>query len=174
MIFDCRRKNFPTDGAFPMINIPFNLNDQIIDKLNDLIRVNIDSCKGFKEASEIVDDEQISAEFRGLAQQRLANAEELKRYVEFDDEMAQSSGSASGAVHRWWMELRSRATGGDPSVVLSEAERGEDVITHEYQDALNETAGSPVNEILLRQYIAVKKGHDHVKALRDAAKADRR
>ena len=48
--------------------------------------------------------------------------------------------------------------------------RGEDAIKHTYEDALKDTAGSPVNPVLQRQYIEVKRGHDTIRDMRDALK----
>ena len=58
--------------------------------------------------------------------------------------------------------------GGDPYVILIEAERGEDHIKEAYEEVLKETAGSAMNDVLTDQYAAVKAGHDKVRDLRDS------
>ena len=78
------------------------------------------------------------------------------------------TGSVLGAVRRWWMEVRGKLNGGDDHVVLIEAERAEDTIKARYEEVLAEVAGNPVNDILLRIYSEVKRGHDRIRDLRDA------
>jgi uncharacterized protein (TIGR02284 family) len=147
------------------------LQPQTINRLNDLIRINIDSAQGFREAASVINDGSLRTRFEEFATQRDNNARELKQFVAWNDKEPEDSGSAAGAIHRWWLDLRAKAAGGDAKVVLSEAERGEDVIKHKYEDVLKDTAGSPVNTVLQRQYVEVKRGHDTIRNLRDTAKA---
>lgn len=145
-----------------------DLEKKTIEKLQDLIRINIDSFKGFKSAAETVDDGGLRQIFSEYAAQRRQNAAELRSYVEMNDEEAENSGSIKGDFHRWWLSARGALNSGDKKVVLIEAERGEDAIKERYEDVLKETAGSAVNDVLLRQYEKVKKGHDRIRDLRDA------
>jgi len=148
------------------------LDSDTADRVNDLIRINIDSAKGFRAAAEVVNDVGLRTRFEQYAAQRDSNAHELRQFVAGSGEEPEDSGSAGGAVHRWWMDLRSKATGGDAGVVLSEAERGEDAIKHTYEKAMVDIAGSPVSEVLQRQYTEVKRGHDTIRDLRDAVKGN--
>jgi uncharacterized protein (TIGR02284 family) len=151
-----------------------NLDDKTVGRLNDLIRINIDSHKGFSEAAAVVDDPQIKTRFLQFARERLSNAEELKKYVAWNNEEPETSGSALGAAHRWWLNLRSKLTSGDDThIVLTEAERGEDSIKHEYEEVMREAAGSPVGDVIRRQYANVKSGHDEVRTLRDSTRHGR-
>lgn len=149
-------------------NQPGDLKEETLNRLNDLIRLNIDSVRGFTEAADVVSDQELKARFRQFAQERQVNVEELKRYVKWSDEEPEDSGSTLGAVHRWWLDLRAKAAGGDPGAVLSEAERGEDAIKNEYEEALRDLSGSPVRNVVERQYENVRRGHDQVRALRDS------
>jgi uncharacterized protein (TIGR02284 family) len=81
------------------------------------------------------------------------------------------SGSWQAMFHRWWLDLRGSLSGGDAYAVLAEAERGEDKIKQMYEEVLKQTAGNPLSDVLHQQYIEVKKGHDRIRDLRDAAKA---
>ncbi len=60
------------------------------------------------------------------------------------------------------MKIRSIVSGGNSHAILAETERGEEHIKHAYVDALKETAGSAMNNVLLRQYVRVKAGHDEL------------
>jgi uncharacterized protein (TIGR02284 family) len=145
-----------------------NLRNDTVEKVQDLIQINLDSAKGCREAAEKVEDAAITRLFSDLANERSAQAEELKKYVRLNREKPEDSGTAAGAMHRMWLSFRSAINGGEPKVILIEAEKGEDKIKAEYEQTLKETAGSPLNSVLLRQYAAVKAGHDRVRDLRDA------
>ncbi len=147
-----------------------DLNETTIDKLQKLIRANIDSYNGFHESAEEIDDTKLATLFKELGDQRSAMAGELQKYVEFNGEEAEDDGTVAAKTHRIWINIRSKLSGGDPHVILIEAERGEDHIKAAYEDVLKETAGSAMNDVLTEQYAAVKAGHDKVRSLRDTYK----
>jgi len=146
------------------------LNDKTTDKLQKLIRANIDAYDGFREAAEEIDDQGVATLFRDLAAERSAMATELQNHVEWNNEEAEDDGSVAASVHRAWLNVRAKLNGGDAYVILIEAERGEDHIKEAYEDVLKETAGSAMNDVLQAQYVRVKAGHDRVRDLRDAYK----
>lgn len=145
-----------------------NLRDETIQKVQDLIQINIDSQKGFAEAADKVKDQKIATLFRQLGSERQTNTQELQTIVDFNGEEPKDDGSFKATVHRAWIDVRAALNGGDASVILNEAERGEDAIKELYEEVLQETAGSAVNDVLTRQYAKVKAGHDKVRDLRDA------
>ncbi|MEY2537189.1 MAG: hypothetical protein QOG67_929, partial [Verrucomicrobiota bacterium] len=80
-------------------------------------------------------------------------------------------GSASGAMHRAWIDLKSAITSGDDHAILSECERGEDSAIKEYKEAMEEEElSAPIRDIISRQYSEVQGAHDRIKVLRDTAK----
>ncbi|EMI19350.1 hypothetical protein RMSM_03737 [Rhodopirellula maiorica SM1] len=146
------------------------LSEATVKKLQKLIRANIDSYDGFRESAEELSDKKLATLFREIANERSALATELQNYVEWNGEEAEDDGSATAGVHRAWINVRSKLNGGDPYVILIEAERGEDHIKNAYEEVLKDTAGSAMNDVLLSQYTVVKAGHDKVRDLRDAYK----
>ncbi len=148
------------------------LNEKTVTKLQRLIRANIDAYDGFKESAELIDDPTVASIFRELAAERSEMASELQTYVEWNGEEAEDDGSVAASVHRTWIDIRGMLNGGDPYVILIEAERGEDYIKDAYEDVLVETAGSAMNDVLQSQYATVKAGHDRVRDLRDAYKSE--
>lgn len=144
------------------------LTDETIAKLQKLIRANIDSYNGFHESAEEIDDAKVAALFKELGDQRSAMASKLQEVVEFNGAEAEDDGSVAAKTHRVWINIRSKINGGDPHVILIEAERGEDHIKEAYEEVLKETAGSAMNDVLTDQYAAVKAGHDKVRDMRDA------
>lgn len=147
------------------------LSDADISRINDLIRINTDSAKGFRAAAELVNDVGLRTRFEQYATERDSNAAELRTYIAGTGEAPDpDDGTAAGTAHRWWMDLRTRFTADDSAAVLSEAERGEDVIKGKYEKAIEAVTIAPVSEVLSRQYVEVKRGHDTIRDLRDAAK----
>ena len=147
-----------------------DMDQNTVDSLKDLTRINRDSAAGFKEAADVVENDRIEQLFRELAVQRARFAEQLNEYVDLNEGDTEITTSWRNMFHRWWLDLRGKLSGGDAYAVLAEAERGEDVIKGMYEDVLKKTAGSPINDLLLKQYGEVKKGHDTVRDLRDAVK----
>jgi uncharacterized protein (TIGR02284 family) len=153
-----------------MVTYSTALSDKATECLQDLIRYNIDAYKGFNEAADQISHASVAALFREMGAERQRMAEELKRYVAMSDEEPRDSGHARGAIHRAWIDLRAALNGGDPHVILIEAERGEDAIKDAYKNALDEVENTPVRELLMRQYAQVKDAHDRVRELRDSFK----
>lgn len=116
-------------------------------------------------------DPQLKSLFEEYSRQRARFAVELRSQAQSPDEReSEMSGSAAGALHRGWINLKSAVTRGDDHAVLAECERGEDSAVEEFSKALNNGLSAPVQEIVSRQYAGIKQAHDRVKHLRDAAK----
>ncbi|WP_339742432.1 PA2169 family four-helix-bundle protein [uncultured Rubinisphaera sp.] len=147
-----------------------DLKEKTVEKLQKLIRANIDSYDGFREAAEEIDDKNLSALFSQIAHDRSSLATELQNYVEWNGEEAEDDGSVAASVHRTWIDIRAKLNGGDAYVILIEAERGEDHIKEAYEDVLKDTAGSAMNDVLTEQYSIVNAGHDKIRDLRDRYK----
>jgi uncharacterized protein (TIGR02284 family) len=142
--------------------------DKIID---DLIETLKDGQEGFKQAAEGVKDPQLKAVFDEYSRQRARFAVELRSKAQSADEQeSEISGSAAGALHRGWINLKSALTRGDDHAILAECERGEDSAVEEFRKALNNGLSAPVQEMVSRQFVQIKEAHDRVKSLRDATK----
>jgi uncharacterized protein (TIGR02284 family) len=142
--------------------------DKIIDNLIETLK---DGQEGFKQAAEGVKDPQLKAVFGEYSRQRGHFAVELRNKAQSADERdSEMSGSAAGALHRGWINLKSALTRGDDHSILAECERGEDSAVEEFRKALNNGLSAPVQEIVSRQYVQIKEAHDRVKNLRDTTK----
>lgn len=144
-----------------------NQND-IIDSLIETLK---DGQEGFKQAAEAVKDPQLKTLFLEYSRQRALFLAELRSQAQAPSEReSRVSGSAAGALHRGWIDLKSALTRGDDHAILAECERGEDSAVNEYKKALDDGLSAPVQDIVSRQYMQVKEAHDRVKSLRDASK----
>ncbi len=142
-----------------------NLDPNTVDNLKSLVRINIDSAQGFRTAADQIDDDSLQSFFATQGAERDEFAKSLATYLKFDADDAPESGSIKGKVHHWWIEAKGALQGGDRKAVLNEAERGEKHIQEAYEDALRDTAGSPVNDVLQRQHASIKASHDQIHEL---------
>jgi uncharacterized protein (TIGR02284 family) len=139
--------------------------------LNDLIETLKDGQEGFKQAAEGVTNPKLKSLFRDYADQRsrfaIALQGEARRHGETEPE---TRSSATGALHRGWINLKSAITGGDEHAILAECERGEDSAVEEYKKALDDGLSPSVQEVVSRQFADIKAAHDRIRSLRDASK----
>lgn len=145
------------------------LTTRMINQLQELIQVNIDSRDGFRHASEVTDDLTLQSAFEQLAIDRDVQADELARFVAWNGKYPRRDGSIAAAVHRAWMTIRESLSTNDRYGVLCEAERGEDSIKGAYENALETFVGTGVYDVLLQHYAAVKFSHDRIRDLRDGS-----
>jgi uncharacterized protein (TIGR02284 family) len=144
---------------------------EIISTINNLIETLKDGQKGFKEAADAVNDPQLKSLFTGYSEQRSRFASELQAQARSVGEAEpETGGSAAGAMHRGWINLKSAITSKDESAILAECERGEDAAVQAFEKAMRNDFPSPVRDIVSRQYSEIKTAHDRIKDLRDAAK----
>jgi uncharacterized protein (TIGR02284 family) len=139
-----------------------------IDKLQELVQINIDAHDGFEYAASKLENMTIASFFEQMAAERRAQADELAGLVQFNGETPDRSGSFAAAFHRTWMGIRDSVAGSSDYAVLAEAERGEDSIKAAYEEALQCRCGDPIDEVLRRHYEGVKFAHDRVRELRDS------
>jgi uncharacterized protein (TIGR02284 family) len=144
---------------------------EIISTINSLIETLKDGEEGFKQAAEAVKDSNLKSLFYEFSQQRARFATELQsQAMNLGETEPEESSSATGAMHRAWINLKSAVTSGDDHAILAECERGEDSAVKEYEDALKADLPAPLDDIVSREYAEVKSAHDRIKGLRDAAK----
>ena len=141
------------------------------DVIDNLIKTLKDGQEGFKQAAEGVTNPNLKSLFRDYSQQRsrfaIALQSEARRQGETEPE---TSSSATGAIHRGWINLKSAITGGGEHAILAECERGEDSAIEEYKKALADGLTPSAQELVSRQFAEIKMAHDRIKSLRDASK----
>ena len=144
---------------------------ETISTVKSLIETLKDGQEGFKQAAEGVKDLQLKSLFNEYSRQRSRFASELQSQVQSLGELKpETSGSAAGALHRAWINLKSAVTSGDDHAILAECERGEDSAVKAYEKAMNDDLSPSLRDIVSRQYSEVKSAHDRIRTLRDAIK----
>src|SRR5256885_15241901 len=143
--------------------------NEIIDELIETLK---DGQEGFKQAAEGVSDPKLKSLFRDYSQQRsrfaAALQSEARRQGETEPE---NSSSATGALHRGWINLKSAITGGDEHAILAECERGEDSAVEEYKKALDDALSPAARELVSLQFPEIQAAPCRIRNLRDATKS---
>jgi uncharacterized protein (TIGR02284 family) len=138
---------------------------EVITTLNSLIETCRDGEQGFREAAQNLHNPSVKTLFSEIASERARFAEELKDQVQRLGGRAEEGGSASGALHRGWMNVKGTVSGHDDKSIIAEAERGEDVAVARYQEALREPLPAAVESVVSRQFVHVREAHDRVRDL---------
>lgn len=145
--------------------------DDVIDTLNDLIETCKDGAYGFRASAEHVKSPELRVTFTDRAKECDIGASELQQLVAQCGGKPDTSGSATGAVHRGWVAAKGALTGYSDLAMLEECERGEDAAVARYRKALETNLPPEVRTVVERQFQGVKRNHDLVRDLRNRAKA---
>lgn len=141
-------------------------NDTVVSVLNDLIDTCNDGIKGFRSAADAIKNPEAKALFTS----RIPNIErgetELKEEVRRLGGDPDKSGTAGGAVHRGWINLKAAVTGKNDDAIINEAERGEEHAAKVYEDALGKDLPASVRAMVERQYQGVVQNLDRVRSLK--------
>jgi uncharacterized protein (TIGR02284 family) len=140
--------------------------------IKTVIEVLHDGERGFTSLSKEIKDPKVRSFFIEEAQTRALFATELESALSAETgKSVEAGGTASGAVHRAWAELKGKM-GGSDHTILETAEQGEDVAKKAYEEALKaDGVPSAITGLLRKQQPHILKSHDKVKAFRDATAA---
>lgn len=141
--------------------------ETLAERLNGILEKNADAEKGFGNAANNTDNRVLAVYFNEKALQRRGFREELKREIVSFGEEYDNSGSATGTVHRAWMDIKS-FFGSSDEALLEESIRGEKAAVEEYADVLKETDLPASTAIVLRnQMLKIESGLALIKNLKD-------
>ena len=140
-----------------------------IEILHDLIQINKDSERGYKEASEKVSDPELKTILYRLAQQRALFRGEIEEDLrkDFKDD-AEVSDSITSKLHRGWMDFKTMLRGDDAKAVLEECERGEEHAIDAYSKALNGSIPDYIEEKISKQLDLIKGALSQVKEFKSS------
>jgi len=145
--------------------------DELVEVLNDLIRINNDRVVGYeraiKESKDL--DVDLIAIFNQMADQSRKYTAELTQQVTRLGGDPASDTTISGKVYRVWMDLKSAITGKDRETILGNCEYGEDVAQRAYEAALESDAymSTEIRQLITSQKGDLKTSHDLIKKYRD-------
>ena len=143
--------------------------DEIVDTLNDLIRIVQDSYEGYQQAADGSEDDDLTALFSDLAAQRGAIVRELQRLVAEQGGAPDIGGTLVGGAHRFFLGLRAAVLGHDREAMLGEVERGEAECVRLYDEALGKELPPGIAAVVSRHLGRIRTDLDRMAALRDTA-----
>jgi uncharacterized protein (TIGR02284 family) len=146
--------------------------EKSVEVLNDLIEINNDRIDGFDRASKELDESDVDlrAVFEKFASDSRRNVQELSAAVGQAGGDVETGNTATGTIHRAWLDVKATFSGHDRKSILEECERGEDAIKKAYREALSADNGLAPQfaTVVAQQQQAINEGHDTIKALRDS------
>lgn len=132
--------------------------EEIVEMLNDLLKKNYDSEKGYKLAEEKVEDVKLKEFFRSRSQNRYEFGHELKQIIKIYGASPDKGTSLKGDLHRSWMNIKSALSLNTEEAILEEAIRGEKAAVADYDEVIAENdIPSNTKELLIKQ-------RDHIKS----------
>jgi len=150
-------------------------NKDLIEVLNDLIRINHDRTDGYHKAVEELKptDIDLKTMFTNMANTSVEYANALAAEVRNLGGAPAADSTQSGKLYRVWMDIRSGISARDRKSVLALCEFGEDAALKAYNLALESDAEIPadVRQVIMEQKTALQSSHDVVKRYRDMHEA---
>jgi uncharacterized protein (TIGR02284 family) len=110
----------------------------VLDALEDLIEVARDGQNGYRDGAEHAKDPQLRRFLESVSLARAKFAGDLESYaVQLGKPDVDRSGSAKGAIHRGWIDLKANLGGGDDSI-LSSMETGDSYAMEQYEKQIHD------------------------------------
>ena len=146
-------------------------NDNLVEVLNDLIRINNDRIVGYEKASDEARDIDVDlrATFTRMADESRQYAAELtQEVVKLGGEPATGT-TNSGKIYRVWMDVKATFSGNSRQAILENCEFGEDAAQKAYDSALKSDAeiNADTRQLITNQKSSLKTSHDVIKKYRD-------
>ena len=134
------------------------------EALHHLIDICRDGERGFQAAAEAVSDPRLKTIFKELAAERARFAADLLPHLRRLGGTAEGDGSATGALHRGWMNLKAHVPGHHDHTIVTEAERGEHAALDAYEDALSGMLPPTVTDLIEAQQSAMQAAIDRIRS----------
>jgi uncharacterized protein (TIGR02284 family) len=145
-------------------------NEEIVDDLNDLVKINNDRIQGYEKAIEDTEDADLDSLFRQNIVQSQKFRSQLAEHIVRIDGLAVSDATTSdisSKIHRAWIDIKAAVTGKDRATVLSSVEFGENAAVDAYQDAIEKDhIPAYIKEDLQMQLSELKSTADKMNALK--------
>ena len=145
-------------------------NEEIVEDLNDLVKINNDRIMGYEKAVEDTQDAQLDDLFRHYIIQSQNFRSQLADHIVRIDGLAVSNATTSdisSKIHRAWIDIKSAVTGKDRDTVLSSVEFGENAALEAYKDAIEEDhIPAYIKEDLMKQMGQLEDALEKIKAMR--------
>src|ERR1700760_2678415 len=134
-------------------------NEKVEETLRSVIQSLIDGQEGFQQIGEKLEEPALRRYFAAESLKRASFRGELETLLHTHGvHDIKEHGTASGAIHRTWADVKSKLDGGDHTL-LKTAEAGEDKAKKAYKEALENDLPLPVKQLLDTQYAHIQTSH---------------
>ncbi len=146
-------------------------NENLIEVLNDLVKINNDRITGYEKAVKEAKDEDVDLKtvFSGMANESREYISELSnRIMDLGGDSSDDTTSA-GKIYRAWMDVKALFTGSNRKALLASCEYGEDAAQKAYETALSSDVeiDAESRQMIMEQKTNLKRSHDIIKNYRD-------
>lgn len=150
-------------------------NENTVEVLNDLIRINNDRVEGYGKAIAQSEKENLDLinTFEKMITQSTDYLTDLGSLVSKYGGTVSTDSTIMGKIYRTWMDVQITFSANDRKNILSECEFGEDAAQKAYNMALDEKdLTEEARALIMVQKNALKSSHDLIKNWRDREKAE--
>ena len=142
----------------------------VVDILNDLLENARDGEYGFRTCADAVESADAKQLFLNRAEGCRQAGEELIALLRRYGGGLASGGTAAGAMHRGWVQLKGGVGANSELSILESCERGEDTGVARYRKALKQSLPADVRAVVQKQADGAQRNHDQIRDLRNAAR----
>nr|WP_237701016.1 PA2169 family four-helix-bundle protein [Lacinutrix sp. 5H-3-7-4] len=135
-----------------MIKDIMKYTEEISNKLNELLVKNYDAEKGYIDAYQNVESNDLKMFFKRRASERSEFAKELRTEILQYGQIPEDSGTFKGTMHRNWMNLKNTFSSNNEEAILEEAIRGEESSLEEYNTMITEKNLPPTIDNLIAKH----------------------
>ncbi len=147
-----------------------NTNEEIVDELNDLVKINNDRIQGYMKAVEESDDTQLDHLFNEMIVQSQNFRSQLAEHIVRIDGSAvpeSTSTDIGSKIHRAWIDIKTAVTGNDRETVLSSVTFGESAAVEAYESAVEKDhLPANIKADLTNQLVQLKAARQKMEALK--------
>lgn len=133
--------------------------------LNHLIESCKDGQEGFLNAADHVEDPKLKSLFEEMAAQRGRIAEALAPHAQRLGGENTGEGSGAAALHRRWIDIKSRLRKHDDNAIVVEVERGDGFTLHAFQEALEGMLPPESRDVIEGFYNELREAHGRIASL---------
>ena len=150
-------------------------NENLVETLNDLVRINNDRITGYEKAAAQAEsiDVDLIVIFKKMASESRDYIRQLDEKVLSLGGQPSADSTFAGKIYRTWMDVKNTFTGSDRTSILGSCEFGEDAAQTAYNDALQSDAemDATTRQLIMEQKTSLKNSHDIIKKYRDLNQA---
>ncbi|MBC7892696.1 MAG: PA2169 family four-helix-bundle protein [Sphingobacteriaceae bacterium] len=148
-------------------------NEDIVEELNELVKINNDRIQGYEKAIEDTKDTELNGLFRQAVLQSQNFRSQLADHIVRIDGKAVSDATStdlSSKIHRAWIDIKAALSGNDRDTVLGSVEFGENAAVEAYEDALDEDdLPHHIKDVIETQLADLRATRDRVLSMRQSA-----